>query len=310
MPQWLKTTVDYGVYGIVRFLVGTIQVFPENKVIPFCRSVAWLLTHVIRIRGGTLADNLQRIFPGATAEQRQALTFQMWYHLILMVCEIAWAPRRLHRCNWKDHIHFLNSQEFLRQLLSRRATVLVTGHVGNFEIGGYVTGLMGINTVTIARPLDNPFLHRYVCQFREAKGQRLLDKHGCAAEVDRHLATGGTLSLLADQHAGSKGCWTPFLGSLASCHKGLALFTLTADAPMAVGYTLRATQPMSFILGCEGIADPRENDPRCQGVRQLTEWYNEQLGEIIARAPDQYWWVHRRWREPPLKLPKSQSAAA
>jgi KDO2-lipid IV(A) lauroyltransferase len=228
----------------------------------------------------------------------------MWHHLLLMVCEIAWAQRRLHLANWNQHVRFRDNRQILSYLLSRRATVMVTGHFGNFEIGGYVSGLMGFTSLTIARRLDNPFLHRWVERFRGAKGQLMVDKDGCAAEVDRHLQSGGILSLLADQYAGPKGCWVDFMGAPASCHKALALFSLTADAPLLVGITRRIdSRPMQFELSCHGVADPTSDDASmCDSVKTLTRWYNDRLTSAIDQSVEQYWWLHRRWRTPPKRI--------
>lgn len=310
MRSWTTQATDYLVYLAVRSVIAIIQTVPEDKGAAICRAGAWLLSGPLAVRRKTLQENLNRIFPDASDAEKQTLSHAMWYHLLMMVCELAWAPRRVHRCNWREHIHIPDDQTILKRLLSRRATVLVTGHFGNFEMGGYITGLMGLDTSTIARRLDNPYLHQFVADFRGAKGQRLLDKNGCATEVDRHLAEGGTLSLLADQHAGNKGCWTNFLGHQASCHKALALFTLASDAPMVIAYTIRTTRPLQFELGCVGVADPRDNGTECQGVRPLTEWYNRGLARAIAKAPEQYWWVHRRWREKPKRNRATKSAAA
>jgi KDO2-lipid IV(A) lauroyltransferase len=127
----------------------------------------------------------------------------------------------------------------------------------------------------------------------------MVDKEGCAAEVQRHLAQGGVLSLLADQHAGPKGCWVNFLGIPASCHKALALFTLSSRAPMMVGATWRVGgRPMQFLCACTGIADPaNDHESVCTSVTALTRWYNERLAISIGEAVEQYWWLHRRWRD-------------
>jgi KDO2-lipid IV(A) lauroyltransferase len=221
-----------------------------------------------------------------------------------MVFEIAWAQRRLHLTNWSEYVRFHGNIEMLDYLLSDRPTVLVTGHFGNFEIGGYVIGLMGFDTMSIARRLDNEFFHDWVQRFREAHGQYMVDKIGCAPIVDKHLQSGGTLSLLADQHAGDRGCWVNFMGVPASCHKALALFTMISDAPMLVGYTRRLNdQPMQFESGVVAVADPRV-DPTgvCQSVDSLTQWYNEHLAAIVSQSVEQYWWLHRRWRTPPPKI--------
>ncbi|MEL6898993.1 MAG: lysophospholipid acyltransferase family protein, partial [Planctomycetota bacterium] len=223
----------------------------------------------------------------------------------LMVCEIVWAQRRIHLSNWRRHATFRNNCAILRNLISDRPTILVTGHFGNFEIGSYINGLMGFESKAIARRLDNPYLEKYVHDFRSATGQHVVDKDGCAAEIDAHLAAGGQLSILADQHAGPKGCWEMFMGQIASCHKALALFSIVPDAPMVLVYTIRTGRPMQFQFGCTGVVDPLDSPQGyADDVSSLTAWYNRRLEDAVRIAPPQYWWLHNRWREPPEKIRK------
>jgi KDO2-lipid IV(A) lauroyltransferase len=190
----------------------------------------------------------------------------------------------------------------LGPLLATKPSVTVTGHFGNFEFAGYLTGLFGIKTMTIARPLDNPYLNRFITTFRGAKGQIMVPKEGSAPLVNAHLKEGKSLVLLADQHAGEKGCWVEFLGVPASCHKSLALFTLTAGAPLVVLANRRDGRPLQFKLDFMGTASPETGGEEFSGVREMTIWYNCRLAEAISRAPEQYWWLHRRWRVPPARM--------
>ncbi len=314
-----KNTVDFGSYLLVRTLVAVLQTLPYDAGDTVCRLVARLAAGPLRIRSRVTEENLLRIFPEADETTRRNLTIAMWHHLMLMVCEIAWAQRRLHLVNWRKHVRIAKAKSILKLYLSERPVVGVTGHFGNFEVGGHVTGLMGFSTLTIARQLDNPFLHRWVERFRGAKGQQMVDKEGCAAVVDDHLNHQGILSLLADQHAGPKGCWVDFLGQTASSHKALALFSLSNSAPMMVGYMRRLNgRPMQFELGTTGIIDPmnpndttsenpefdKDDAQACNGVTSLTNWYNDRLALAIGKGVEQYWWLHRRWREPPERIAK------
>lgn len=301
--------LDLSVYLLIRAMVATIQTLPLDMGNSVCHLLARLASGPLKIRNRTTTENLARIFPESSTQSRKRLTQEMWHNLLLMVCEIAWAQRRLHLVNWRKHVRIDKTKSILSLYLSERPVVGVTGHFGNFEIGGYVTGLMGFRTLTIARQLDNPYLHRWVDRFRGAKGQKMVDKEGCANIVDQHLADGGILSLLADQHAGPKGCWVDFLGHTASAHKALALFSLTNQAPMIVGYMRRLdAQPMQFELGTTGIIDPaNDNDSQCNSVRSLTQWYNRRLAVAIGKGVEQYWWLHRRWREPPPRVAKGLS---
>ncbi|KAA5540542.1 lysophospholipid acyltransferase family protein [Roseiconus nitratireducens] len=292
--------------------VAVIQTMPLDMGDTLCRMLANLVVGRLKIRQQTTEQNLKLVFPLATDRDRRRIELAMWHHLMLMVCEIAWAQRRLHLTNWSQYLRFKNNREILRRCLDDRPAVLVTGHFGNFEISNYAFGLMGCETTTIARRLDNPFLNDWVQRFRGAKGQRMLDKEGCAMEVDRHLASGGSLAILADQHAGPKGCWTHFLGAPASCHKALALFSLSSNAPMIVGCNRRIDgQPMRFQAECVAVADPLD-DPAgdCDSVTSLTQWYNRNLAVAVGRSVEQYWWLHRRWREPPARVAKRLAKAA
>ncbi|MFM7974389.1 MAG: lysophospholipid acyltransferase family protein, partial [Pirellula sp.] len=123
------------------------------------------------------------------------------------------------------------------------------------------------------------------------------------------LAQGGALSLLADQYGGPKGCWVEFLGQLASCHKALALFTLSSGAPMLVCSNIRAKKPLHFQMSILGLADPKSTD--CpDSIQTMTQWYNQCLEKAIRAVPSQYWWVHHRWKgTPPAKANKANKVA-
>ena len=294
---------DYVAYLIVRFTIALIQTLPTDMGNAICKSLAWLLAGPLKARGKATFENLRRVFPDAGEPELQELNYRMWHSLLLMVCEIAWVRRRLHLTNWADHVSFVNQREMLERLLSRRPLICVTGHFGNFEISGYTLGLMGIGTTTIARTLDNPYLNDWVLKFRETHQQKMLDKDGCAEYVEGYLASGGVLSILADQFAGPKGYWTHVMGVPTSCHKALALFSLTSGAPMLAGYTRRLNaQPMQFETACQAIVDPADGNPETESIGALTEWYNGQLEDAVAMSVEQYWWLHRRWRDPSPKI--------
>lgn len=308
----MTKAIDYLAYLIVRLFVAVIQAMPLSMGDEICRGIAKIATGPLKIRRRTTEENLCRVFPDASETDRRRLELAMWHHLLLMVCEIAWAQRRLHRCNWRKHVTFNGNRDVLLRMLSDRPAVVVSGHFGNFEIGGYVTGLMGLSSTAIARKLDNSYLHDWVKNFRSANHQFMVDKEGCAPHVDRHLKNGGSLSILADQHAGPKGCWVNFCGVPASSHKALALFSLTGNAPMLAGHTRRVNgQPMQFETTCMAVCDPADrDDPNGQSVTAMTEWYNRCLESSIRVAPEQYWWLHRRWRTPPEKVAKRLSRRA
>lgn len=304
-PQFSKFA-DWLGYLSLRCLVCAIQMLSLEQCDRCCRLMAILLSDVIPLRRRVTDENLDRVYGQLTASQRSGLRRRMWHHLLLMVCEVAHAPRKIHRTNWRDHFFMPQKELVLKSILDDRPTVLVTGHFGNFEVAGHTVALLGTPTTTIARPLDNPYVDAYIGEFRSQTGQTILPKEGSAGPVQDLLESAGTLGILADQHAGGKGVWVDFFGHGTSCHKALALFVLSSHATMIVNYCRRAGRPLRFEMGVTGIADPLEHaegevPAHLQSVLELTEWYNERLEAAIRLAPEEYWWLHRRWREVPVK---------
>ena len=304
---------DWLAYIAVRCIVGCVQSLSLEECDRFCRVLAVILADWTGLRRRVVDSNLKLVYGELTSRQCSMLRKRMWHNLLLMVCEIAIAPRKLHRTNWREHFYMPHKKEIFQCMMDDRATVLVTGHFGNFEVAGYIVGLIGAPPSTIARPLDNPYIDKWVTEFRSMDGQLILPKEGSSTAVQQLLDSGGTLALLADQHAGATTCWVDFFGHPTSCHKALALFVLSAKAPMVVNYTRRVGRPLRFEMGMTGIADPALMDGQSppeylSSVQALTAWYNERLEAAIRLAPEQYWWLHRRWREvPPAQLKRLQA---
>jgi KDO2-lipid IV(A) lauroyltransferase len=255
-----KPIIDYAAYVAVRTVVCIIQAAPLSTCQAWSRRLGWLFWHVFKLRRATVEENLQTAFPEKSAAEHEAIALAMWEHLLLMVCEIAHAPRKINRTNWRTHLAMPQMRLMVRRLLDRRPVVIISGHLGNFEMGGYLLGLHGFPTHTIARTLDNGYLDRWINEFREATGQYILPKHGSSQQIEDLLKSGGTLVLLGDQHAGEAACWVDFFGRPASTHKAVALFTLSGNAPTSAGCVFRKGEPMHFEMRVADLVDPADAD--------------------------------------------------
>ena len=294
-----KRLVDYSVYLFVRSLICGIQAMPVANCHGLSRRLAWLMWHTLKIRRKVVRENLCIAFPEKSLSQRDAIALAMWEHLLLMMMEIAHAPRKIHRTNWRTYLSIDAMEVMIQRLIDDRPLVIISGHLGNFELGGYLLAMHGFATHTVARPLDNPYLDRFVNEFRSSKGQYILPKQGSGGQIISILERGGTLVLLGDQYAGDSGCWVDFFGRPASTHKSVAVFSLRGRTPTVVSATLRAGKPMSYHTKVADIVDPQEEDFALGSIPLMTEWYTRCLEELIRTAPEQYWWVHRRWKGQP-----------
>lgn len=297
--------IDWLAYLVVRVVVCVVQAVRIETCDSIADVLAWIAHKKLRIRSKITDENLAAAFPELTAEERDELAGKMWRHIMLLMCELVHAPRMIHKTNWRDYVDTRDIDQQVQHLLGERPVVVVSGHFGNFEVGGQVSALLGYPTYTVARSLDNPLLDRFMRRFREATGQRILPKRGSSYQVEQVLDAGGTLMILCDQSAGPKGCWVDFFGRPASCHKSFALFTLTQNAPMVFGYCKRVDDvPMKFELRVVGVYDPQADGIR--DVEQLSQWYSGLLEEVVRESPEQYWWLHRRWKEPPERVLKKR----
>ena len=284
------------VYILVRSLFCCIQACSDTVISRFASFLAWLGNDVFQIRRDVIVENLSAVYPLLNAKQRIDLSRQMWRNLVLMCCEIAQAPRRINRYSWRNHIELNNLDSLVAALLDTRPAILLSGHFGNFEIAGFAAGLFGFPSFTIARPLDNPRLNEYFNKFRSMYGQFILPKQGIADQVTDLLEAGATLTVLGDQADPLTGIELDFLGRQATCHKAIALFALKSNCNMIVATAVRKSQYMKLTLTCIDVLDMMQLDKAEHSIRNVTQWYNEQLESEILRTPHQYWWLHRRWK--------------
>ncbi len=304
----LKPLVDLFVYLLVRLLICLVQAMRIETGQVFSRWLAWVFCDLARIRARVVDDNLAHAFPELSETQRRKLARGMWEHLFLLVLEVAHAPRKIHETNWRDYMSLRGRGRLVRMLLSERPTVIVTAHFGNFEVSGYVLAILGFPTFTVARALDNPYLDRFLNRFRGATGQQIIPKNGGYDRILEVLGGGGVMTFLADQYGGPKGCWVEFFGRPVSAHKAIALLALANDARLAVCSARRIGRPLHLEIRAWAFADPRQPGAGLDDVRGLTQWYTSRLEEIIRRAPQQYWWLHRRWKD--TRRPRRQREKA
>jgi KDO2-lipid IV(A) lauroyltransferase len=304
----MRRVGDYLVYLVVRVLICLVQALRIETGEALARRLAWLFCDVLKLRATVVDDNLAHAFPELSVERRNELSRHMWNHLFLLVLEVAHAPRKIHETNWRRYVSLENADILVRRLLTERPTLIVTAHFGNFEVAGYVLALMGFPTYTVARTLDNPYIDRFLNDFRRATGQHMIPKNGGYDQIAEVLAKGGTMTFLADQFAGKKGCWVEFFGRPASAHKAIALLALGNDATVVVTSAPRVGGPLEIELQTLSTVDPSGVDSQMRTVDDLTRWYTGQFEKMIRRAPQQYWWLHRRWKDP--RKPRSNRRKA
>jgi KDO2-lipid IV(A) lauroyltransferase len=118
------------------------------------------------------------------------------------------------------------------------------------------------------------------------------------------------VAFVADQDAGRKGVFVDFFGRPASTYKSIALMAMQFSAPIVVGYGKRLGEDFRFELGVARVIEPHEWAGRDDPVRWITQEYTRALEETVRAAPEQYLWVHRRWKHRPKGEPQPEDGVA
>jgi KDO2-lipid IV(A) lauroyltransferase len=307
MSKPRSALADYAVYLVVSVVVSVIAALPYAAACDLARALAWLAYHVNARHRKVAADNLRQAFPGRYTEaQIDALVRSVYRHFCTLLIDIIHLPRKMRVGTYRRHLE-LDHTRWVGLLLSGRPLLLVTGHFGNWEAGGFVLGLLGFPVHAIARPLDNPYLDDYLRRFREGTGGKLLAKHGDFARMQHILAGGGVIATLADQDAGQRGLFVDFFGRPASTHKAVAILALQYNVPLAVIGTPRVG-PLRYRADVEDVIYPEEYEGQPDAVRRITQRFTAALERLVRRHPEQYFWLHRRWKHQPKARPARQAA--
>ncbi|MGA2732406.1 MAG: lysophospholipid acyltransferase family protein [Syntrophobacteraceae bacterium] len=174
--------------------------------------------------------------------------------------------------------------------------IFVTPHLGNWELMPYVSALIGIPLAIVIRPLDNPYLERAIFSSRITSGHFMIPKKNAMFLLERMLRKGKSVGMLPDQKT-SRGLRVKFFGENATVTPIPAMLAIRYGRPVVVVAACRTNDPYFF----EGFVsdpiwpDPHSADERSEMVR-ITGEINLKMEEIIRRYPEQYLWMHNRWK--------------
>ena len=291
---------DFLWYILVRLVVAVGQMLTVERSYSLARLIAAIYHRLDKRHNEVGMVNLEHAFGDKySPAERDAIVRSVYLHFSMMLMEILHLPRMLDPANWRNYITLVGHEPVLDRLISGGPIIMLTGHFGNWEMAGYLFGVFGFPPNSVARPLDNPDLDRFLRRFRERTGQKLIPKNGGYDDMLAVLAQGGILSFLADQDAGRRGVYVDFFGRPASTHKAIALLAIEHRAPVVVGYARRIGPGFRYEVGCDAIIEPEEWKGTADDARLLTQRYTTALEAIVRRDPKQYLWLHRRWKHQP-----------
>jgi KDO2-lipid IV(A) lauroyltransferase len=299
---------DYLLYVLVRLGVGLLYCFPiEANLRTACwiGRLMWKRYHRGRQRA---LDNLRASFPDKDDAWLEETGRKSFEHLVMMVMDVLFTPRLVKLETWPQMFRFSQIERVKWMIKDQKGLIMVTGHYGNFEIMGYLMSLYGFKIYSIARPLDNKFVNRWLMDVRESKGQKIIYKKGAAEMMDQLAADGATLCFIADQDAGKKGVFVDFFGRKASTYKSIGLLAMHYNLPIVVGGCRQHYKKFFFEMEPTRIIYPHEWADKPDPLKWVTQEYTKAIEDFIRKDPAQYWWLHRRWKTRPKEERQAQES--
>jgi KDO2-lipid IV(A) lauroyltransferase len=254
------------------------------------------------IRRGVVERQIAAAFPGLDDTEVKRMARASYEHLGRTSIEAALLAK-LGRDAVLDLFEGVDEWRLVEDALSLgRGLIFVTGHLGNWELGGAYIAARGIPLDAIARRMSNPLFDRYLTETRSRIGMVVVHDADAVRRTPRSLRDNRAVAFLSDQGVmGLASTFVPFFGRPAKTPRGPAVFALRLNVPVVFGTAVR--QPSGkYRLVFESIPVEDTGD-RDRDVDAIVARYTATLERWVRRYPEQYFWHHRRWRRQPPDTP-------
>jgi len=286
--------VNRAFYWVVRGAIAFLQCLPLALVAGMGRLGAWVGWRLDRRHRQVAIENLEHAFAGEkSASEIRSLARENYLRIganYLSLVKIASMPAVALR----PHLEWTGLDRLTQA--DGRSGILAIGHFGNFELFERLPEVRpDLQIISTYRALRQPMFNDLMQGFRTRYGVRFFERRSESDALKAELAAGKSwLVLLADQHAGPKGAWLPFLGRPCSCSISPALFALRYRRPLLTAICFQVA-PLQWRIEV-GPSIPVQAEGRRRSVEAVTRDLNAAYETAIRRDPANWFWVHRRWK--------------
>lgn len=265
----------------------------------------WLARSYLRLvdlalpRLRRVADrNLSLALPELGMDQRAAIITGVFRSVARLIVSVAKFPA-INRENLGRWIRFEGYEYLETATRAGRGVLVATAHLGNWELSAYAHALYRGPMNVVVRPLDNPLLDRLVTRRRELSGNRVLSKRDPIRPILKALAANEAVGILIDQNVSSDAVFVDFFGIPAAAASGFARLAAHSGATVIPGFALWCETEKRHVLRFYPPV------PMCGDALQDTQALQSTVERVIREYPDQWLWIHRRWKtrppgDPPL----------
>lgn len=280
-------------YAAARVALATLEWTPLPLAWALGRIYARALEAAAPRLRRTALRNLELAYPEMDAAGRARIARGVFGSIGRMLVVFARLPR-INRENIGRWIRYEGFEHFAAAQARGRGVLFATAHLGNWELSAFAHALMAEPMHVVARPLDNPLLDRLVERRRTLTGNRVITKKEAARPILSALRRNEAVGVLIDQNtAPEEGVFVNFFGVPACAGTGFARLAARSGALMVPGFALWSDAEGKYVLR---FYPPLEatGDAACDTAR-----LQQALERVVREFPDQWLWVHRRWKTRP-----------
>jgi KDO2-lipid IV(A) lauroyltransferase len=285
---------DWFEFAAALAVLKSLQILPAPLARSLARAYARLLDLALpRLRRSAL-QNLAFALPSADGGRIVDGVFDSIARLLVSFARFP-SIRRDNVARW---IRCEGFEHYERAIRGGRGVLFATAHLGNWELSAYAHALLAAPMNIVVRPLDNPLIDRLVERRRAFSGNRPIFKKDYARAILKALAANQAVGILIDQNASPEtGVFVDFFGVPACAGAGFAKLAARSGAPVIPGFALWIEKEQRYVLRFYPPV-PITGDP----VRD-TQALQSQLESVIREYPEQWLWIHRRWKTRPPGAP-------
>ena len=235
--------------------------------------------------------------PGLSDGQRERVIDGVFRSIARLLAAFAQLPK-IGRENVSEWIRYEGFEHFEQALERGKGVLFATAHLGNWELSAFAHSLMAAPMHVVVRPLDNPKIDAIVSSYRTASGNHVIPKKDFARGILKALSANEAVGILIDQNTGlEEGVFVDFFGIPACANPGIVRLAAHSGAAVIPGFALWSEVERRYVLRfyppVEITGDPAADTQRLQSS----------IEAVIREHPDQWLWIHRRWKTRPEGAP-------
>jgi Kdo2-lipid IVA lauroyltransferase/acyltransferase len=292
----VRETVEF---ATVWLFVHALRLLPRKVARAVGARIGAIAFHILGRLRRVGIRNLELAFPEMTAADREAILRSEYRNLGFLLAEFCkmsgYTPEAASR-----FIRYEGLENYLAARDRGKGVLVLTGHLGAWELSSFYHSLMGMPMGMVIRRLDNPLVDAFVNRIRCLHGNRVIHKDDFARGLIASMRAGETVGILMDTNmTPPQGVFVPFFGVLACTASGMARIAARTGAAVVPGFLLWEQSEQKYVLHFGKELDViRTGDPEEDALAN-TASFTAAIEKYIRRYPEQWLWLHRRWKTRP-----------